>query len=207
MFGIAGDGVAVAFDVDEDDDGVFELAGREDLVEAFLALVFADFLYKETLDSSRLDIDQLITCYILIDYVACPKVADLVFQQIHMRTHNATFLYSAKQVDYILSNILAVQPLRPVLFDQVRRGILMGKYDLTTSKDAEKILEPHMVDLLGAVTWTNAETSKPSLLSGMGKPDSGSRTFEPMAAEKQATTRKSNADLSHIGFLRDSCAQ
>ena len=41
MLDVARHGVAVALDVDEDDDGGFELAAREDLEEAFLALVFA----------------------------------------------------------------------------------------------------------------------------------------------------------------------
>ena len=113
--------------------------------------VFADFIYKERLDSSKLDVDQLISSYILADYVACPKFADLVFQQIHIRTHNQTFIYSAKQIDYILSNTLAVQPLRTLLLDQVGRGVLTEKYDFTTNKDDEQLLESHMVDLLGAV--------------------------------------------------------
>ena len=113
--------------------------------------VFADFLYQKRLDSSKLNIDQLISCYILADYVACPKFADLVFQQIHMRTHNQTFLYSAKQVDYILSNTIAVQPLRALLLDQVGRGILLGRYHLITSKGFAQLLESHMPDLLDAV--------------------------------------------------------
>jgi hypothetical protein len=129
--------------------------------------VFADFLYKERLDSSKLDVKQLITCYILADYVACPRFADLIFQQIHIRTHNSTFLYSATQADCILSNTLAVQPLRTLFLDQFGRGVLMGKYNFTTNKDVEKLLEPHMVDLLGAVIQaiksTNvAVTSKPN---------------------------------------------
>ena len=131
--------------------------------------VFADFLYKERLDSSKLDINQLINCYILADYVACPKFADLIFQQIHIRTHNSTFRYSAEQVDYILSNTLAVQPLRTLLLDQFGRGVLTGKYNFTgnTTKYVEKLLEPHLVDLLGAVMQaiksTNvAVTSKPN---------------------------------------------
>ena len=113
--------------------------------------VFADFLYEERLNSSKLDVDQLISSYILADYVACPKFADSVFQQIHIRTHNQTFIYSAKQIDYILSNTLAVQPLCTLLLDQVGYGVLTGNYDFTTNKDDEQLLEPHMVDLLGAV--------------------------------------------------------
>jgi hypothetical protein len=129
--------------------------------------VFADFLYKERLDSSKLDVKQLITCYILADYVACPKFADLIFQQIYIRTHKASFLYSAKQVGYILSNTLAVQPLRALLLDQVGRGILLGRYCFITNKGCEQLLEPHMADLLGAVVRavnsTNvAVTSKPN---------------------------------------------
>ena len=113
--------------------------------------LFADFIYKERLDSSKLDVDQLISSYMLADYVACPKFPDLVFQQIHIRTHNQTFTYSAKQIDYILSNTLAVQPLRTLLLDQVGCGVLTGKYDFTTNKDDEQLLGTHMIDLLPAV--------------------------------------------------------
>lgn len=113
--------------------------------------VFVNYLYKERLESAKLDIDQLIAAYILADYVACPKFADLVFQQIHARTHNALFIYTSIQIDHILSNTLAVQPLRTLLLDQVGRGILQKKYDFAASKEDEQLLDPHTADLLGAV--------------------------------------------------------
>jgi hypothetical protein len=129
--------------------------------------VFVNYLYRERLDSAKMDIDQLIAAYLLADYVACPKFADLVFQQIHARTHNESFTCTAHQVDHILSNTLAVQPLRALLLDQVSRGILIEKYDFAANKDDEQLLESHAAELLGgivqAVKATNVTVAVPML--------------------------------------------
>jgi hypothetical protein len=113
--------------------------------------VFVNYLYKERLESAKMDIDQLIAAYILADYVACPQFADLVFHQLHHRTHNASFTYSAIQIDHVLSNTLAVQPLRTLLLDQVARGILQKKYDFTFEADKDDDQFPRNAELLGAV--------------------------------------------------------
>lgn len=172
--------------------------------------VFVNYLYKERLESAKLDVDQLITVYLLADYVACPKFADLVFQQIHIRTHNATFTYSAIQIDHILSNTLAVHPLRTLLLDQVGRGILQKKYDFSASTEDGQLLEPHMVELMGAVVQavktTNICFSSPLFQSSIYpdirhylKHDPTSVEAETSETPSPAVTSKIDADEAEIG--------
>ena len=115
--------------------------------------VFADYIYKERLDAAKLNIDQLLAVYFLADYVDCAKLADTVFEKIYNRTHNSAFVYTAKQIVYILSHTIDVQPLRTLMLDQVGRGVLDRQYNFAAAEE-EDLFQPHMRELMAAVVKT-----------------------------------------------------
>lgn len=138
--------MAVSHDCQEKTTGTIKLPEADP--EAFH--VFFKHIYTEKLDAASLSTDQLLEVYFLSDYLICPKLSDLAFQQVYVRTHNVTFLYTAKQIIHVLSRDLVVESLRTLVLDQVGRGILQKKYDPSTMED-HTLLEPVMKELMDAV--------------------------------------------------------